>query len=52
LGVFGSVIVVAFQSAFRLEMHQNGIFYFKKIIFDIKTIQKHKKKLRKKNEFS
>jgi hypothetical protein len=33
--VFGSVVVVAFQSAFYLEMHQNIFFYFLKIIFDI-----------------
>jgi hypothetical protein len=32
----GSVVAIAFQSAFYLEMHQNNIFfYFKKIIFDI-----------------
>jgi hypothetical protein len=41
------VVEVVFQSAFRLEMHQNNIFYFLKFIFDIstnktKTIQKHK----------
>jgi hypothetical protein len=33
--VFGSVVAVAFQSAFYLEMHQNNFFYFLKIIFDI-----------------
>jgi len=33
--VFGSVVVVAFQSVFYLEMHQNIFFYFLKIIFDI-----------------
>jgi hypothetical protein len=26
--VFESVVVVAFQSAFRLEMHQNNVFFF------------------------
>jgi len=32
----GNVVVVAFQSAFYLEMYQNNIFFiFKKIIFDI-----------------
>jgi hypothetical protein len=34
--VFESVVAVAFQIAFYLEMHQNNIF-FKKIIFDIST---------------
>jgi hypothetical protein len=28
---------VAFQSVFYSEIHQNNIFYFKKIIFDIST---------------
>ena len=43
--MFGSVVVVAVQSAFRSEMHQNNIYFiiFLKFIFDIKTIQKHKK---------
>ena len=32
----GSVVAVAFQSIFYLEMHQNNIFfYLKKIIFEI-----------------
>jgi hypothetical protein len=31
------VAAVAVQSAFRLEMHQSDIFYFKKIIFEINT---------------
>ena len=31
----GSVIVVAFQSVFYLEIHQNNILLFFKIIFDI-----------------
>jgi hypothetical protein len=29
--VFGSVVSVAFQSAFHLEMHQNKFFIFKKL---------------------
>jgi len=34
--MFGkSVIAVAFQSTFYLEMHQNNIFLKKKIIFEI-----------------
>jgi hypothetical protein len=35
--MLGSMIVVVFQSVFRAEMHQNNIFYFKKIIFKIST---------------
>jgi hypothetical protein len=31
------VVVVVVQSAFLLEMHQNDIFYFLKIIFEIST---------------
>jgi hypothetical protein len=31
--VFGSVVVVAFQSAFYLEMHQNIFFLFFKNYF-------------------
>jgi hypothetical protein len=42
--VFESVVVVAFQSAFCSEMHQNNIFYFKKIIFNINTSKKFKNK--------
>jgi len=37
LKVFGSVVVVAFQIAFRAEIHANDFFYFLKIIFDIST---------------
>jgi hypothetical protein len=29
------MVVVAFQSVFYLEMHQNNFFYILKIIFDI-----------------
>jgi len=41
--VLGSVIVVFFQSVFHLEMHQNNIFYLKKLFLtsvhqnDLKT---------------
>jgi hypothetical membrane protein len=41
--VFGSVVVVAFQIAFRAEIHANDIFSFFKNYFlhqQIKTIQK------------
>jgi hypothetical protein len=31
--VFGSVVVIAFQNAFRLEMHQNDFFLFLKKLF-------------------
>jgi len=44
-GVFESVIAVAFQSVFRSKMHQNNIFYFKKIIFNIITSKQSKKNL-------
>jgi hypothetical protein len=37
--LFGTVIVVAVQSIFRLEIHQNKIFYFFKIIFDINILK-------------
>jgi hypothetical protein len=36
VSLFGSLVAVAFQSAFQLEMYQNNIFfYFLKINFDI-----------------
>jgi len=35
MSVFGNVVVVTFQSVFYSKMHQNNIFYFLKIIFDI-----------------
>jgi len=41
--VFGSVVVVAFQIAFRAEIHANDVFSFFKNHFlhqHIKTIQK------------
>ena len=31
------MVAVVFQSVFCFEMHQNNIFYLKKIIFDIST---------------
>jgi hypothetical protein len=34
---FGIVVAVVFQSAFYLGMHQNNVFFLKKIIFDIGT---------------
>jgi len=46
--LFGSVIAVAFQSAFRAEMHQNDFFlFFKNHCLDqrIKMIQNIPKKL-------
>jgi len=41
--VFGSVVVVAFQIAFRAEIHANDFFYFLKIIFDMSTSKRSKK---------
>jgi hypothetical protein len=41
--VFGSVVAVAFQIAFRAEIHANDFFYFLKIIFDISTSKQFKK---------
>jgi hypothetical protein len=41
--VFGSVIVIAFQIAFRAEIHVNDFFHFLKIIFDISTSKRSKK---------
>jgi len=41
--VFGSVVVVAFQIAFRAEIHVNDFFYFLKIIFNISTSKQFKK---------
>jgi hypothetical protein len=36
--MFGSVVAVAFQITFYVEMHANDIFfYFLKIIFNIST---------------
>jgi hypothetical protein len=33
--MFESVVAVPFQNSFYLEIYQNNIFYFLKIIFDI-----------------
>jgi hypothetical protein len=41
--VFGSVIVVVFQIAFRAEIHANNFFHFLKIIFGISTSKQSKK---------
>ena len=41
--MFGSVVAVAFQIAFRVEIHANDIFLFLKIIFDISTSKRSKK---------
>jgi hypothetical protein len=37
--VFGSVVVVVFQSIFYSEKYANNIFLFFKIIFDISTLK-------------
>jgi hypothetical protein len=34
-----NVVVVAFQSIFYTEMHQNDFFYFFKIIFEISALK-------------
>jgi len=41
--VFGSVVTVDFQIAFRAEIHANDFFYFLKIIFNISTSKRFKK---------
>ena len=41
--MFDSVVVIAFQIAFRAEIHANDFFYFLKIIFDISTSKRSKK---------
>jgi len=41
------VIAVAFQSAFRAEMHQNDIFLFLKIIFEISALKRSKIHIKK-----
>jgi hypothetical protein len=41
--VFGSVVAVTFQIAFRAKIHANNFFYFLKIIFDISTSKRFKK---------
>ena len=41
--MFGSVVAVAFQIAFRAEIHDNDVFHFLKIIFDISTLKRSKK---------
>jgi type IV secretory pathway VirB3-like protein len=40
--VIGSVVDVAFQIIFCVEMHVNNFFYFLKIIFDISTSKRSK----------
>jgi hypothetical protein len=40
--MFGIMVAVAVQSAFRLEIHQNNIFFKKKIIFEIRTLKRFK----------
>jgi len=32
-GLFGSVVAIAFQSAFHSEMHENDIFFILKKLF-------------------
>jgi hypothetical protein len=37
------MVAVAFQIAFRAEIHANDFFHFLKIIFDISTSKRFKK---------
>ena len=37
MGLFESVVVVAFQNAYRAELHQNDVFLFFKNQFEIST---------------
>jgi hypothetical protein len=46
LGPFGIGVVVAFQRAFRLEMHERMFFHFLKFIFDF-SISKRSKNIKK-----
>jgi len=39
---FEVVVIVAFQSVFCLEIHQNIFFYFLKFILDIITLKQYK----------
>jgi len=41
-GLFENVVTVAFQSVFHAEMHQNDVFYFLKIIFEISASKRSK----------
>jgi len=41
--VFDSVVSVAFQIAFCVEIHANDFFFFFKIIFNISTSKRFKK---------
>jgi hypothetical protein len=36
------MVVIAFQSVFYLEMHQDNVFYFLKFIFDINSLKQFK----------
>jgi hypothetical protein len=40
--VFGSVVAIAFQIIFCVEIHANDFFYFLKIIFDISKSKQFK----------
>jgi hypothetical protein len=42
-GLFGIVVTVVIQNVFRLEIHQNDVFFcFFKIIFEISTSKRFK----------
>jgi len=40
--LFGIVIMVVVQNVFHSEIHQNKVFYFSKIIFNINTLKRPK----------
>ena len=42
LSVFGSMVAVAFQITFRVEIHVIDFFHFLKIIFDINILKRSK----------
>jgi hypothetical protein len=46
-GLFGIVVAVAVQNTFRLEMHQNDIFFIFKKLFLISAHQNNLKTLKK-----
>ena len=40
--MFRNVVAVIFQNIFYAEMHQNNVFYFLKIIFEIGAFKRSK----------
>jgi len=48
--LFESVVVVVFQSAFRVEIYQNNVFYFFKKLF-LRSAHQNNSKYKKKIHF-